>query len=106
MRLRLGELAHVRASRCGDDLSLAVFAWGEVEYVILARELTVERFGAFLALGEAPAAERHELPRLHCLIFVLPGAQREPELLLRLDPGRQLLASRLLDLEIPKEPEP
>lgn len=94
MRVPLSHLAHVRAS----GASLVVLAWGEAEYAILARELTVDRLRAFLSSGAPERIERHDLPRLHCLIFVLASPPR-------LDPGRPMLAGRLLHLEIDKEPQ-
>jgi hypothetical protein len=105
VKVPLGSLAHVRASRCAAGTSLAVLAWGQAEYAILARELTVERLRAFLGPDAQPQIECHRLPRLDCLIFVLAGASGDPGSLLRLDPGRQLLSGRLLQLEIDKEPE-
>lgn len=105
MKLRLGDLAHVRASLHGPDLSLAVIAWGEAEYALLVRESTVARLLAFLGQQTRAAVVRHDLPRLHSLIFVLSGVMQEPASVLRLDPAGQLLSSRLLLLEIDKEPQ-
>lgn len=105
MNVHLGDLAHVRASLHGPDLSLAVIAWGEAEYARLVNELTVARLLAFLGHQTPAAVVRHDLPRLHSLIFVLSGVMQEPASLLRIDPAGQLLSSRLLLLEIDKEPE-
>jgi len=105
MKVRLGDLAHVRASRHGPDLSLAVIAWGEAEYARLARQMTVARLRAVLGRRSAARVVRHDLPSLHALIFVLRGVAEEPASRLRIDPAGQLLSSRLLFLEFDKEPE-
>lgn len=105
MKAPLRELAHVKASSCCAATSLAVFAWSEDEYAILARELTLERVRAALGPGLPPLSARYELPRLGCLIFPLHLGAEESSWTLRLDGGRQELARRLLELEIEKEPQ-
>jgi hypothetical protein len=77
-RLRLAEIAHARSGDKGDRADIGLFAWDEAGYALLAVTVTRERVAAHFAHlmkhpGEA-AVDRHELPQLQALKFVLHGA--------------------------------
>lgn len=76
--VRLAQLAHARSGDKADRADIGLFAWDTAGYAILEREVTAQRVAAHLAHLAAPgtalAVDRHELPHLLALKFVLHGA--------------------------------
>lgn len=106
MKRTLGELAHVRISRCEEGLAVAVIAWSESEYAQLEREMTGDRLKNSLGPHAPWPVIRRELPRLGTLLFVFSCEREDPAVSLRIDAGRQALAGELLRLEIESEVRP
>lgn len=72
--VQLVELAHARSGDKGDVVNIGVIACEPAHYSLIANALTARRVqGHFgdLVKGEVV---RYELPNLHALNFVLPGA--------------------------------
>jgi hypothetical protein len=78
MKLRLADIAHARSGDKADRADIGLFAWDEAGYRVLAEAVTPERVAAHFAhlLGgpDASRVQRHELPNLLALKFVLEGA--------------------------------
>lgn len=76
--VRLAQLAHARSGDKADRADIGLFAWDAAGYAILEREVTAARVAGHFAHLAAPGAalkvERHELPGLLALKFVLHGA--------------------------------
>ncbi len=76
--IRLAELAHARSGDKADRADIGLFAWTAEGYAWLAQEVTAERVAqhfAHLARDGVPfSVDRHELPNLWALKFVLNGA--------------------------------
>lgn len=101
MKVPLSRLAHTRSGDKGDTCNIGVIAWERRFYPILVREVTAERvkrhFGAFVA-GDV---ERHELPNLGALNFLLHRALGGGGTLsLRTDAQGKTFGAALLSLEI------
>ena len=99
--MELGDIAHLRTGDKGDVSQIAVIAFDERDFPLLAREVTVERVLGHLALLGVQAARRYELPGIGALNFVLEGAlgggvTRS----LALDAHGKSLGAQLLDLPI------
>jgi len=99
--MKLGKLAHLRAGDKGDVAQISVIAYDPDDYALLCREVTVERVCRHLVHLTPSKAERHELPGLGALNFVLysaldGGVTRS----LSLDAHGKTLSAQLLDLEI------
>ncbi|HZS16121.1 MAG TPA: hypothetical protein VFC09_16145 [Candidatus Dormibacteraeota bacterium] len=100
-RVPLRDVAQARSGDKGDLANVAVFAPTDALYAAFLRELTPERvrthFGRFVRGG----VERHEVPNVRALNFVLHqaldgGAARS----LRSDPLGKSYGSLILRLEI------
>jgi hypothetical protein len=99
--MKLHDMAHARAGDKGDTSDVTVFAYESRDYPLLVAELTIERVRALfngLVRGEI---ERHLLPQLGAIKFVLRGAlgggvTRS----LALDAHGKCYSSILLDMEI------
>src|SRR5579859_4853184 len=101
MKVPLSRLAHTRSGDKGDTCNIGVIAWEQRHYPILVQELTPDRvkrhFGALVA-GEV---ERHELPNLGALNFLLHQALGGGGTLsLRTDAQGKTFGAALLNLEI------
>jgi hypothetical protein len=103
-RIRLADIAQARSGDKGDLANVALFAPTAALYAAFVREVTAERvrghFGAFVR----GAVDRHEVPKVLALNFVLHealdgGAARS----LRSDPLGKSYGSLLLRLEIEVE---
>lgn len=100
----LRDVAHIRTGDKGDISQIAVIAYREDDYALLARQVTVERVAAHLADLQMRSIRRYELPGLGALNFVLEGAllggvTRS----LALDAHGKTLGAQLLDLVIGRE---
>jgi hypothetical protein len=67
----LGRIAGARSGDKGGDANLGVWVRTDAQYEWLRAELTVERLKELLP--EAGEVDRHELPNLRALNFVLRG---------------------------------
>lgn len=100
--MRLRQLAHARTGDKGDTSQISVIAYDPAHYPHLAAHVTAERVREYFAGIVRGAVERHELPGLGALSFVLHaalagGVTRS----LALDPHGKCLGAVLLDLDIP-----
>jgi hypothetical protein len=73
----LGAVFGSRSGDKGGDANLGVFARSAAGYAWLAAELTVERLQELLPEAAALEVERHELPNLWSLNFVIRGLLEE-----------------------------
>lgn len=71
--MKVRELAHARTGDKGNTANIAVIAFDEAGYGRLHAELTAERLGQHLAVLAPDRVERHELPAIRALNFVLHG---------------------------------
>jgi len=104
MKVPLSQLAHTRSGDKGDTCNVGVIALREVDYPILAREVTAERvkrhFGGMVK-GEV---ERFELPNLGALNFLLHGALGGGGTVsLRTDAQGKTFGAALLAMEVETE---
>ncbi|HEV8559079.1 MAG TPA: acyclic terpene utilization AtuA family protein [Actinophytocola sp.] len=72
-RVPLGVVAGARSGDKGGDANLGVWARKEEAYAWLAHELTVERLRQLLPEAKVLEIERHVLPNLRALNFVIHG---------------------------------
>ncbi|MFC7557296.1 hypothetical protein ACFQU7_41870 [Pseudoroseomonas wenyumeiae] len=103
--MKLRDLAHARSGDKGDISNIAVFAFDEADYAFLVEQVTAERVATHLAAVVRGRVERHALPGLAALNFVLHaalggGVTRS----LALDAHGKSLSSALLDMELPDRP--
>jgi len=99
--MKLHDMAHARAGDKGDTSDVTVFAYESGDYPVLVAELTVDRVRARFAGLVSGRIERHLLPQLDAIKFVLRGAlgggvTRS----LALDAHGKCYSSILLDMEI------
>jgi len=71
VKVPLGRLAFARSGDKGDTANIGVIALSEAAYPHLVRELTPERVGEHFAAVCRGRVERHELPNLCALNFLL-----------------------------------
>ncbi len=100
--MQLRALAHARTGDKGDTSQISVIAHDQADYAHLAREVTAARVRGFFGAMLRGPVERHELPGIGALSFVLHaalagGVTRS----LALDPHGKCLGTILLDLDIP-----
>lgn len=101
--MRLHELAHARTGDKGTVYDISVIAYRSEHYAHLATHLTAERVRAHFPDVIAGPVERHELPQLGALKFVLRGAiSGGVTRTLNLDVHGKSLSSSLLELELPE----
>ena len=102
--MKLHRLAHSRTGDKGDTSNISIIAYRAEDYPLLCEQLTVERVAEFFAdLRDPDAApvQRHELPNVQALNFVLPGILRGGVTRsLALDAHGKCLGSALLDLDL------
>lgn len=97
----LADIARARSGDKGDLANVAVFAPSDAVYAALCRELTAERVRVHFGRFVRGAVDRHEVPNLRALNFVLHealdgGAARS----LRSDPLGKSFGSLMLRLPI------
>src|SRR5262245_30038637 len=100
--MKLRELAHARSGDKGDVANIAVIAFDERDFPHLCEQVTVERVRQLFAHLTTGAIDRHELPSIGALNFVLHdvlagGVTRS----LRLDAHGKSLSSLMLEMDIP-----
>jgi hypothetical protein len=100
--MKLLDIAHARSGDKGNVCNIAIIAYDISRYPEMVRLLTVERVKAFFGSIILGDVERHELPQLGALNFVLRdalggGVNRS----LALDSHGKCLALLLLELELP-----
>jgi hypothetical protein len=101
MKVRLARIAHARSGDKADRADIGLFARDAAGYAVLEREVTAERVAEHFAwIAEGPV-ERHPLPNILALKFVLNralqgGAARS----LRSDNLGKTIAGALLRMEI------
>ncbi|MDC6668141.1 hypothetical protein OEZ84_25695 [Leclercia adecarboxylata] len=97
-------MAHSRTGDKGDTSNISIIAYRAEDYPLLCEQLTAERVAEFFAdLRDPDAApvQRHELPNVQALNFVLPGILRGGVTRsLALDAHGKCLGSALLDLDL------
>ena len=72
--VKLVELAHARSGDKGDVVNIGVIAYEPEHYPLLAEALTPGRVQQHFGDMVKGRVRRYELPNLHALNFVLPGA--------------------------------
>ncbi len=101
MKTQLRQIAHARSGDKGDDANIGLIALKPQDYLILVREVTVERVKKHFAGICRGEVERYELPNLHALNFVLHHALDGGGLVsLRMDNQGKTLVPRLLRMAI------
>ena len=70
-RIRLEDIAHARSGDKGDGSNVGVIAYTEAGYELLRRELTPERVKLHFSGICLGAVDRHEVPNLKALNFIL-----------------------------------
>ena len=105
MKLRLADIAHARSGDKADRADIGLFAWDASGYAVLEAMVTRERIAAHFAhlLGSNDPArvDRHAMPNLLALKFVLNGALAGGAAhSLRSDNLGKTIAAQLLRLEI------
>ena len=102
--MKLHTLAHSRTGDKGDTSNISIIAYRAEDYSLLCEQLTAERVAEFFAdLRDPDAApvQRHELPNVQALNFVLPGILRGGVTRsLALDAHGKCLGSALLNLDL------
>jgi hypothetical protein len=97
----LHEIATARAGDKGNTAQLAVIARTPEHYGLLCEVLTTDRVAkAFAGIAKGPVT-RHEVPRLHALVFLLDGALGGGVAVsLAVDPHGKSLSSLMLAIEL------
>ncbi len=100
--MQLRELAHARTGDKGNVSQISVIAREPGDFAFLAEHVTAERVRAHLAPTGAERVDRHELPGLGALNFVLHGALAGGVTRsLALDAHGKCLGAVLLEMEVP-----
>lgn len=99
--MQLHAIAHARSGDKGDRATLSVIAYDRAHYPLLVRELTAERVQACYAGIVHGQVERHLLPQLGAVHFVMHqalggGVTRS----LALDAHGKCLGGKILSLEL------
>ena len=101
MKIRLLDIAHARSGDKGDTANVGVIALRTRWYPLLERELTRERVARHFAGVITGGVERHELPNLGALNFLLHGALGGGGTLsLKTDAQGKVFSTALLRLEL------
>lgn len=105
--MKLHEIALARSGDKGDRATLSVIALDPADYPLLERTLTVDRVRAHYAGVVHGAIERHLLPQLAAVHFVMHealggGVTRS----LALDAHGKTLGAAILDLEVDRAAPP
>ncbi|MDA7949889.1 MAG: hypothetical protein MPJ24_00235 [Pirellulaceae bacterium] len=103
MPTKISELATARSGDKGNHANIGVVAHNEHSYAILKKWLTSEVVAEYFRSLGATEVRRYELPRVQSLNFVLynslGGGASES---LRIDTQGKLLATALLEQELPE----
>ena len=105
MRVQLAAVAQARSGDKADLANVALFAPSDALYELFKREVTAEKVRRLFGDFVRGAVDRHEVPNVRALNFVLHqaldgGAARS----LRSDPLGKSYGSLLLRLEIEVDP--
>jgi hypothetical protein len=101
--MKLHTLAHARSGDKGDVCNIAVIAHDASSYPAIAGYLTAERVRQHFGPMISGPVERHSLPHLGALNFVLHGALAGGvNRSLALDTHGKCFAALLLDIELPR----
>ncbi|WP_068083266.1 AtuA-related protein [Novosphingobium rosa] len=99
--MRLRDIAHARTGDKGDTSQICVFARHADDFPRLERELTAQRVADHLTMLKPRRIERHVLPNLGAVNFVLHGAlSGGVTRSLALDAHGKTLGAQLLDMEM------
>ena len=98
---KLIEFAHARSGDKGDTANIGIIALRPEYYPILVREVTAERVKEHFAGVCLGRVQRHELPNLDALNFLLhESLDGGGTLSLKADPQGKTYSSALLRMEI------
>ena len=67
----LYDIAHARTGDKGNRINISLIAYRAEDYAVLAEQVTCERVAAHFAARRPSAVQRHLLPRLGAINFVL-----------------------------------
>jgi hypothetical protein len=99
--MRLRDIAHARTGDKGDTSQICVFARQPEHFALLERALTAQRVADHLTALKPRRIDRHVLPNLGAVNFVLHGAlSGGVTRSLALDAHGKTLGSQLLDMEM------
>jgi hypothetical protein len=99
--MALRDLAHARTGDKGDTSQICVFAYDPKDFPLLVEALTVERVARHLCSLSPSRIDRHVLPGLHAINFVLHGAlSGGVTRSLAQDAHGKTLGAQLLDMEM------
>jgi len=70
-KIRLYQMAHARSGDKGDGSNVGLIAYDDAGYEILRREVTPERVRVHFGEVVRGEVERHEVPNLRALNFIL-----------------------------------
>ena len=104
--VKLVELAHARSGDKGDVVNIGVVAYDPEHYPLLVQALTAARVQEHFGDIVQGKVARYELPNLHALNFVLPGALGGGGTVsLMMDAQGKVFSTALLrmDVEVPDE---
>lgn len=104
--VKLVELAHARSGDKGDVVNIGVVAYDPEHYPLLVQGLTAGRVQEHFGDMVRGKVVRYELPNLHALNFVLPGALGGGGTVsLMMDAQGKVFSTALLrmDVEVPDE---
>ena len=101
MKIPLAKIAHTRSGDKGDTSNIGVIAYDARHFPILVREVTAERVKDFFGPMVKGKVQRHELPNLGALNFLMYEAlDGGGTVSLRLDAQGKTYGAALLRLEI------
>ena len=101
MKIQLRQIAHARSGDKGDTANIGLIALKPEYYPILVQEVTAERVKQHFTGICKGAVERHELPKLKALNFLLhQSLGGGGTISLKTDPQGKTLSSALLRMEI------
>lgn len=100
-KVKLREVAHARGGEKGDAVNVAVIAYREEDYHLLAAQVTTEAVGAEYGEVSWGDIRRYEVPSIGALNFVLEralGGGRSRTL--AFDESGKALSARVLEVEV------
>lgn len=101
----LYRLAHSRSGDKGDRSNISVIAWRPEFWPLLLEQLTAERVAAQFSARQPSAVQRHLLPQLQAMNFVLDGVlDGGVNDALNLDSHGKTLSYLLLDIPLQLPP--